>query len=263
MASGDDDVLWAYGVAHARDPLPTGRRGVGGGPCLRVEQGGLALLAGRVPQDEFGSEQLHESLNDMNWLERTARAHEAVLDEAISKATIVPLRLCTLFESDRSVRRVLGREHDRLETALHALTGRSEWAVKVLADPARTAEAVAAGALSDGVDAGAGRAYLRRRKQERATREAGDAWAASVSDEVDARLRAEAVAAVVHPAQSRALAGYRGEMLLNAAYLVDADRIDRVHALVDELNAAHPAVGITVELSGPWPPYNFVPGALT
>jgi Gas vesicle synthesis protein GvpL/GvpF len=262
VASRRDDLLWAYGIARAADPLPVGRPGVGDGPCLRVAEGGLALLASRVPRGEYDRDRLHENLNDLGWLERTARAHEEVLDEAVSRTTIVPLRLCTLFESEQRIRRVLVRERDRLERTLDVLAGRSEWAVKVLADPARTAEAVGAAVPLDGAGCGEGQAYLRRRKHERATREAADAWAGSVSDDIDARLRSEAVAAVAHPAQNRALAGYSGEMVLNAAYLVDADNTDRLRELVDELNAAHRGVGLAIGLSGPWPPYNFVPDAL-
>lgn len=262
MRRRPDDLLWAYGIARAAEPLPVGRPGVGDGPCLRVAEGGLAVLAGRVPRGDYDGDRLHENLNDLGWLERTARAHEEVLDEAVSRTTIVPLRLCTLFESEHRIRSVLVRERDRLERTLDVLAGRSEWVVKVLADPARTAEAVGAAAAFDGAVSGEGHAYLRRRKHERATREAADAWARSLSGEIDARLRSEAVAAVAHPPQNRALAGYRGEMLLNAAYLVDADHTDRLHELVDELNAAHLGFGVAIELSGPWPPYNFVPEAL-
>jgi hypothetical protein len=48
-------------------------------------------------------------------------------------------------------------------------------------------------------------------------------------------------------------------MLLNAAYLVDADRVGELRALVAELEDRHAAVGARIELTGPWPPYNFVP----
>ena len=51
-------------------------------------------------------------------------------------------------------------------------------------------------------------------------------------------------------------------MVLNGAYLVaDADA-DRFHATAAELAARHQAGGAEVELevevTGPWPPYNFV-----
>ena len=50
-------------------------------------------------------------------------------------------------------------------------------------------------------------------------------------------------------------------MLLNGSYLVEADRVDDLRAVVAELERDHGALGARLELSGPWPPYNFVPGA--
>jgi gas vesicle protein GvpL/GvpF len=49
-------------------------------------------------------------------------------------------------------------------------------------------------------------------------------------------------------------------MLLNAAYLVEADRIDELRDLVSDLELRHEHLGARIELTGPWPPYNFVPG---
>jgi hypothetical protein len=48
-------------------------------------------------------------------------------------------------------------------------------------------------------------------------------------------------------------------MALNAAYLVEAKRVDGLRELVGILEADHSRVGARIELTGPWPPYNFVP----
>ena len=48
-------------------------------------------------------------------------------------------------------------------------------------------------------------------------------------------------------------------MVLNAAYLVERSRTDELRELVAELEDRHRGLGVTIELTGPWPPYNFVP----
>ena len=58
-----------------------------------------------------------------------------------------------------------------------------------------------------------------------------------------------------HPPQDGRLSGRSEWMVLNGAYLVDADRVDDFADLVQELAPRHP--GIQVELTGPWPPYSF------
>jgi hypothetical protein len=49
-------------------------------------------------------------------------------------------------------------------------------------------------------------------------------------------------------------------MVLNAAYLLDAGAVAELHAQVGELQERHAQYDARVQLSGPWPPYNFVTG---
>jgi hypothetical protein len=44
-------------------------------------------------------------------------------------------------------------------------------------------------------------------------------------------------------------------MLLNAAYLVDRERVDEFRRAVDDLAGERPPDSIVV--TGPWPPYSF------
>ena len=263
------DGLWAYCVMRAAEPVPAGGPGLDGGVVEQVEAGGLAALVTRVPLAEFGAGPLRENLNDLRWLERVARAHEAVLDRALSEGTIVPLRLCTIYENEDSVREMLEREHDSLARALETLAGRQEWGVKVLADDEGLAQearsrSTEAAALEDelGARTGGG-AYMLRRRLERHVRETVDALGAEVAEQVHAELQDWVTDAVVLPAQNPELSGHEGRMLLNGAYLVEAERVEGLVALVAELEERHRELGVRVQLSGPWPPYNFLPGGGT
>ena len=50
-------------------------------------------------------------------------------------------------------------------------------------------------------------------------------------------------------------------MLLNGAYLIERERTSEVREAVDVLQEEWRSLGFTIELTGPWPPYNFVAGA--
>jgi gas vesicle protein GvpL/GvpF len=259
------DALWAYCVMRAGERLPDGAAGIEGAPLARVESGELAAIVSRVPLAEFGAEPLRDNLNDIAWLERVARAHEAVLDAALAAGTVVPLRLCTIYESEAGVRRMLQDERDSLARALELLDGRQEWGIKLLVDPDKLATAARARGdesgrldeeLADRTEAGA---YMQRRRFQRRTREVADALATEVADDVHSRLQAWATEAVTLPPQNRDLSHHEGDMLLNGAYLVAADRVDGLRELVAELERLHQPLGARLELTGPWPPYNFVP----
>ena len=263
------DGLWTYCVFPSDASLPDDVRGVAGTGLDRVEAGDLAAIVSRVPLREFGEAPLRENLNDLGWLERVARAHEVVLDRALEQTTIVPLRLCTIYASEQSVRDMLEREHDSLDGALETLAGRQEWGVKLIADPDRLAEQARsrsseAAVLENelGARAGGG-AYMLRRRLERHVRDASDSLAAELADRVHARLQDWASDAVTLPPQNPELSGHEGRMLLNGAYLVETERVDGLRTLVTELEDRHRELGARIELTGPWPPYNFLPGGRT
>jgi hypothetical protein len=250
-----DEGLWAYGVTAAgtAGAAVPGLTGVGGGEVTALEHEGLALLVSVVPLDEYGEEPLRRNLNDLAWLEAVARAHEAVLDRALAATTVVPLRLCTIFSGADGARRMLAERGDVLRRALAMLEGREEWSVKLLVDRER-ATAAAGGEKESGA------AYLMRRRAERDQRAAADDAVATLAADVHASLREWAGAGVTRPPQNRELSGYTGDMVLNGAYLVERARADELRGLVDELRERHRESGARIELSGPFPAYNFSGG---
>lgn len=260
------DGIWVYCVGAQGTELPTGNPGVHpDGPLERIDQGGLAALVSRAPLAEFGEEALRHNLNDLGWLEHVARAHEASLEAALATSTIVPLRLCTIYGDEVGVRRMLEEERESFEAALELLAGRQEWGLKLLVDrealdSAARAESTEATTLERERDASSGGgAYLLGRRLERQVREVADRLLGELAEDVHACLQDWADDAVLNAPQNRDLSHHEGEMVLNGAYLVETEKVGRFRQLVDELQERHRDVGARLELTGPWPPYNFVP----
>jgi hypothetical protein len=260
------ELLWAYCVLSADSSPPAEQPGVDPRSTVEpIEAAGLIALVSRVPRAEFGEQPLRRNLNDLAWLERVARAHESVLERTLGESTIVPLRLCTLYDSDERVREMLAREAPSLLGALELLDGREEWSVKVLVDPVRLAEEARsrsdqARSLEEelaGRDGGS--AYMLRRRLERHVREQADSLARELAGQVHAEFEERSLDAVTRQPQNRELSGHEGDMLLNAAYLVERERVGELQDLATRLEEDHRELGARIELSGPWPPYNFVP----
>jgi len=250
-------------VAADERPQLEGQPAVHSGSEIRLigdEQ--LSAVASTVPLDEFGAEALRRNLEDMAWLERAARSHQAVLDRVLDSATaIVPMRLCTIFDDEEGIREMLAREHEHLLGSLERVRDHSEWSVKALADPAAVEAAVrarSAAAAPDAGAAGAGHAYVARKREERSLRERSRELVEAAAEEVHARLSEESEAHTLLPPQRREVSGRSGEMVLNGAYLVHRSRADAFRAAVAELTETQRGVGLELDLSGPWAPYNFV-----
>jgi hypothetical protein len=264
---GDASELahYVYGVVSPRIELPKGLAGVDPRHEVSlVEEEGLAALVSRVPLAEFGEEPLHENLNDVGWLEEKARAHEHVLDAALRRGTVVPLRLCTIYSGEEQVREMLARERAVMIDALERLEGRAEWGVKAIAEPGALERTAARRSAGDpaGEDAPRGTAYMNRKRQEARARvevdEIAEEWASAIHD----RLAGAASEALLNPLQRPEVSGHEGDMLLNGVYLVEDGAVSDFSSLVDRLAEEHRALGVSVELTGPWPPYNFVKSSI-
>ena len=266
MAEGR--AVWVYAVARRiDDDWLDGATGVDGGPVRAVAAAGLAAAVTAVRLEEFGEEPLRGHLEDLSWLDATARMHHHVIEIIARHGPVVPMRLATIFHDDGSVAGMLAQQRDGFTAALDQVTARMEWGVKVYAAPGNAPAADPAGesGRAGGDAASPGAAYLRRRRQAlSADNDARRATLAS-ADAIHAALGRLAAAVQLRPPQAPQLSGQAARMALNAAYLVDEDRSGDFAAAAGSLAEQYPAVSI--ELTGPWPPYSFVtvdpPGAAT
>jgi hypothetical protein len=266
--SADGHAVWLYGVVRSADAavLPPALAGVE--PGARVEilrEGDLAALTSPVPRDEYADERLREHLNDIEWVERTARAHQDVLETAlVSGVGVVPFRLCTLYREPEGVHALLRDEGETLRRSLAVVDGRAEWGMKLFVDRERLAEALAAEEALDDEDdglregGGEGTDYLVRKQQGRAAQRRVDEFAARCAEEVHRRLETMAERARITPVQPREAHGREADMLLNGVYLVSRREEGQLEQTLRALRADWDDAGFQFELTGPWPPYNFV-----
>ena len=262
------DAWWVYCVVAADRDLPDGLSTVSArGGCRLVAAAGLAAVVSPVPLSEFGEAALRENLNDLRWLERTVRAHEAALEPMLAGGPLVPMRVCTIYRGEEQVRTMLEDGAMRFRAALAELAGKAEWGVKILADRGRLEEHVRAhsetarGLAGEAAARSEGGAYLARKKLDALVRDEAETTLTEIVRETHARLEEWASASVVLPAQNKELSGHDGEMVFNGAYLVEDDRADAIGGLLDDLGSRYAPAGVGFRLSGPWPAYNFAGGA--
>lgn len=248
--------VYVYGIVAA-GAEPPDLPGIDGEAEVRtIVAGELAALVCDVALDDFGQDALHDHLGDLDWVERVARRHEHVLEDAAMSTAVVPLRLCSIYLDEDRVRRMLTAEGPRLRRTLDDLAGTAEWGIKVFHDPA------AQHGDEDAVPAGeTGSDYLRRRQEDRARRGRVDSEIGALCETIHHRLSELCIGAKVLAVHRPEASGHTGEMVLNGAYLVPAEQTDAFHSAVGSLTAEAAAAGMDVELTGPWPAYNFAEGS--
>lgn len=221
-----------------------------------VTEGKLSALVSRVSLEQFDEQPLRDHLGDMAWVERTARGHQQVLDAVLDQTTPIPMRLCTLYNDEHGLRRMLELQQEDLSGALAELSGKLEWGVQVFAAPRALGEddRGAPGRRS----AASGTAYLQTQLSARHAAEHAHADLELACERLHAQLCSEALACRLGTPQRPELSGRETPMLLNAFYLVPNDRREQFCARVEQLAAEAGEQGLELQLTGPWAPYNFV-----
>jgi hypothetical protein len=242
-------AVYVYGVVSAGNDLGELPAGVDGSGRVRgVAESGLTALVSDVDGAEFAEARLREHMADLAWVQDAARRHEAVIEAIGTQRTVIPMRMCTVYSTEGDIRDLLRRESRGLREALRYLDGKTEWGVKVFSAPYP----------ADGVGAGLdGAATHDRAARVDAAQRADDA--AKHVHEVLCAVATDSL--LVSPQEYEGRDG-AGELLLNGVYLVgdDAQQGFRDQALV--LAQALAPLELDIEVTGPWPAYNFVPGTI-
>jgi hypothetical protein len=253
-------VIYVYGVVDGSVRLGTLPVGVDGAGVVRgVCNGGLTALVSEVAGADFDEARLREHVVDLAWVQSTARRHELVLEAIGAVATVIPMRMCTVYDSEDEIAQLLARESRALRDGLRYLEGKGEWGVKVFSEPFAGAEQRADPSTDRGAS---GADFMRRRLREREARADAAQQAEDAAQHVHEVLDTVAADSVIVSPQSHENRDRPGEMLLNGVYLVQDESREEFRAQARALARSFANLGIELELTGPWPAYNFVPGTI-
>jgi hypothetical protein len=254
-------VIYVYAVT--RDDVIPSTEGVDGTCRFAVASiDGVRAVYTCVNASEFSQDGIDRRANDLEWLGAIGYRHQDVVADLMKKTSIVPLRAFTLFSSEEALRSYLSDNLQFLTRALERLDGKREWTLRVEFEPGRWSEALSTRVeslqkLRAEIDSSApGKAFLLRRKldeeKKRSSREAEQQVVAEIEQAVLAGLRCETVA------ETRER---RDGAFPQINVLLDRDEESVLQELHSVLTERYAAEGVTLVLTGPWPPYSFAAGS--
>jgi gas vesicle protein GvpL/GvpF len=216
-------------------------------PIELAEYDDIQAVVSNVPLEHFDSVAMKDRVADRQWVETAVRAHDEVVKSAMTFGAVIPCRFCTIVRSRDDIYALLSKHHDRIASTLESLAGKNEWGVKVFY-PQPAAQQVAENI--------SGTTYLQQKQQAKERAIKNERAARDRAIRLHDLLSASAASAARLPPRRQSTEGAR-ELLLNGAYLVADRETERFHAAVSDWTERHAPEGLGVEVTGPWPPYNF------
>jgi len=223
----------------------------------------LAALVSRVPLATYNEESLAEHLTDATWTAIRAMRHETVVEYVAKRASVVPLRFGTIYLEREGIERMLSEKTRELEEIIEQLRGREEWGVNVFSDRAALMSTITSVSpvlremVERAAQASPGQSYLMQKKIEALKVDEARAAVNRIVEQIEARLKAQSDDAK----RLRILkveTTEHGELKAKFAFLVKRSGFEEFRGAAESLAQENQGAGIRIELTGPWPVYNFV-----
>ena len=258
-----DEAFCLYALTRADCRLE--KVGTGVDPRFPVESvryGRLAALTSRVGLDVFDLTRLEAGTADMAWLGRVATRHNEIIAAVASRTAVLPMRLGIFFDSRESMIARLSPCEANAAEFLDRLEDRQEWAAKIYVDKAAALRGQPS-RNEAGKSNGQGAGYLAARGLELERRRQLDVRVEQAISTVEARLARFVDACQRLRPLSRAFTNRPDEMVWNGAVLLRPSGLGAFRGECEQLGRELAGSCLSVETTGPWPPYHFCPDSLT
>ncbi len=173
--------------------------------------------------------------------------HAHVISECFRTMTVLPFRFGTIFDCDEALRRAVRTNRKTFVETVARLRGKAEMHFKILLKDASLAEVVAA------APNGVGGEYLRQLREHASRARERQTKARALSMQVHKLFSPLEEDIVCKRTDS-------GNMLLDFAHLIDSTSILKYQNRYSA--ATRHFKDCQVSITGPWPPYHFMPGKL-
>jgi hypothetical protein len=225
------------GTRSRRPFVLEGIQGVNGASVLGYPSGEFAVIVSEYERN-------HGELSEKSVLEQAR-----VVSVCFRQGTVLPFRFGTVFDTDEALRQAVRTNRKAFGQSVERLRGKAEMHIKLVVRDGSLREAMTDTLLPDTV----GREYLAQLR-------------VKASRDRERQTKARALSVQVHklfnPLEeeiSCKKVDAEG-MLIDIAHLIDSKSIEKYQNRYS--TAAKQLKNCEVAISGPWPPYHFLPGKL-
>jgi hypothetical protein len=221
----------------------------------------IVAVLGMSSIEDFCGPEAENRMKDLAWIGPRVCRHEEVVEEVMRRSPAFPARFGTIFSSFEALEKLLEVHYDEISRFLDKAAGKEEWAVKGLLNRAQARRSFSTLMLSrqEGrlASLSPGKRYLGEQRIRGSADRELNGWLKRVIKGIGddlCRHSSEFCERKVLSLDSEAM-----EMVLNWAFWIAREDADDFRARVDRANEQNDRQGLLLKLSGPWPPYSFLP----
>ncbi|WP_165822555.1 GvpL/GvpF family gas vesicle protein [Paenibacillus montanisoli] len=252
------ELLYVYGLIPAHEIDPANEVA-----CRMKRHGDIIAVLEAVDPQVFSQQSIQRYVEDPNWVKEKAVGHHNVLAMLQQRHTVIPLKFCTIYESEQSLEAMLIRHYDEITDLFAALRGKEEWSLKVYCDKEELKTHVMQSSLelaklsADLSGLSPGKQFLMKKQLNASLERETENAMKRICLEAHESLSSSTLQQIEKKVWERKVTGRKEEMIWNSMYLTDRQRVDSFLQLVKQFGEEFQAFGLTFEATGPWPVYHF------
>lgn len=206
-----------------------------------------------------------ENLQTLSWVSERAGRHEAVVAKIMNTSPVLPVKFGTIFRSHASLATFMATHRNAIDQGLDALCDKTEWSVKGYLEKEDAASEFFAAENPDislrrsSISHAPGARYLQQKQLNVLIEKALEAGLARITCDLQQVLALKAVASTKLRCHASAMTGRPERMVFNASFLLTPETLPEFRRVLAEQQMYCKEMGLSLELRGPWPPYNFCP----
>jgi hypothetical protein len=231
--------------------------------CLFRRSPDLCAIVGEVPLEDFCGPAAELRMQQLAWVGPRALRHEAVVEQVMRHSPVLPARFGTLFSSQESLAEFLERHRKTISQFLERVADQEEWSIKGLLDRTQAGQALMSASLAAQQEQLAALLPGTRYFQEQRIRSAAEKELSLWLDDTCRQVVSDLTKLVSDFRECQVVPRERPEsgteVVVHWAFLLPRDVSAAFRLQIDQVNEKHSTRGLAFELSGPWPPYRFVP----
>lgn len=223
----------------------------------------IETVVSEVDLRQFGEKEILGKLEqDTKWTERSVKLYHDIIVKVSNGETVIPLKFGTLFRTRKNLEAMLKKSYRKFKTILGQLKDKEEWGVNVYLDRQKFVKKLGEKDKEikqfekRKVKAPEGMKWYADRKIDEVIRKKfGDAVETYLSKIVQELERQVEKVAINEP-MPREITGR--EIVLSSACLIKKEAVESFKEKMEMFFKDLGEIGFVAEITGPWPPYNFV-----
>ncbi|MDE5413660.1 GvpL/GvpF family gas vesicle protein [Alkalihalobacterium chitinilyticum] len=229
------------------------------------ELGPMTAVICELDSEKFSVDNIEENTQDPKWLSVKATHHHEVVSLLHTHCTVVPLKFCTIYSNMNSLRQELEQKQDKLMKLLTRFKKRDGWNVKIYCqkekwfssleeqDPTILKQKEKIAKMPPGTQ------FLMKKKLKQTLIASVDQHIEQEVQKVHDLLLKSSDHYNPKKIWNKQVTGKPEEMVWSGVYLVhNEEAIENFRKIIENIQLDLGQYGVKIDLTGPWPPYDFL-----